>query len=262
MSDCDPNARRSKLKHRAWSVSGFLLLGAVATWIVAWSCILIWPRHMNQQGERLLSDAENMKYFSRNVFRITRFDPANYDGFEYSAVGWTYLAVEPLEWDGGNYEFVALFQFSAGWPFRALRGRHWDSAEQSVNQGVLFLPEWIDDRYWQWRLVPFLPCYPILLGFVADAVVYAGLLWLLFRGPSFLKRHLRSKRGHCAHCDYDLRGLKTTVCPECGHSHSARFAKEQPGEKPGQSPIFESLQHDIGGCPRLSGQSQGEMRRV
>jgi len=37
--------------------------------------------------------------------------------------------------------------------------------------------------------------------------------------------HLLQSRGHCRYCGYDLRGLPSDVCPECGRSFARRGAK-------------------------------------
>ncbi len=51
----------------------------------------------------------------------------------------------------------------------------------------------------------------LLLGSPAILIMAAGVALLIHR-------HLkdRPKPGHCAHCDYDLKGNETGVCPECG----------------------------------------------
>lgn len=52
------------------------------------------------------------------------------------------------------------------------------------------------------------------LGLAGNIVVFTGLLLALERGLYPLLGRWRERRGYCAACAYDLRGLRT--CPECG----------------------------------------------
>jgi hypothetical protein len=53
-----------------------------------------------------------------------------------------------------------------------------------------------------------LPAWAGLIVFASYPVI------LLMRGP--LRCHRRLRAGKCTVCDYDLRGIGSTVCPECG----------------------------------------------
>jgi hypothetical protein len=59
-----------------------------------------------------------------------------------------------------------------------------------------------------------LPTRPLWLGFAANTLFYATLLWLLMYGLSALRRFLRVRRGLCPKCAY-LMG-ESSVCTECG----------------------------------------------
>src|SRR6185503_16154436 len=63
-----------------------------------------------------------------------------------------------------------------------------------------------------------LPLRPVWPGFAANAIVFAAVCWMLFVAPSVLRKALRTKRGLCPACGYDLRGnaAGSNVCPECG----------------------------------------------
>ena len=61
----------------------------------------------------------------------------------------------------------------------------------------------------------FLPPRPLWLGFAANTVLLALVLWSPFV-PWVLRQYLRCKRGLCVKCAYDLRGAEHEVCPECG----------------------------------------------
>ena len=62
-----------------------------------------------------------------------------------------------------------------------------------------------------------LPRCILPMPFALSAVVWAGAVSLVcwFAIPA-AARHLRRKRGACTTCGYDLRGIATPVCPECG----------------------------------------------
>ena len=70
-----------------------------------------------------------------------------------------------------------------------------------------------------------LPLRPIWPGFAINTVFYAVVLWLLFAlggTPFALRRRRRIKRGLCPKCAYDLRGIESSACPECGCLHRHR----------------------------------------
>lgn len=64
-----------------------------------------------------------------------------------------------------------------------------------------------------------LPYRPVWGGLVANTAIYGGLWWLMLFVPPVVRHHLRLRRGHCPHCDYNLQSLTPgTNCPECGHT--------------------------------------------
>jgi hypothetical protein len=62
-----------------------------------------------------------------------------------------------------------------------------------------------------------LPIPPLIAGFAADTVILGALIYALWSAPALIARALRRKPGHCRHCGYDLKGLTSPVCPECGN---------------------------------------------
>ena len=64
--------------------------------------------------------------------------------------------------------------------------------------------------------VRILPLRPIASGFLYNTIFYAVPLWVLVTGPFALRRFIRTKRGLCVKCGYDLKGAEHEVCPECG----------------------------------------------
>lgn len=62
-----------------------------------------------------------------------------------------------------------------------------------------------------------LPLRPAWPGLVANSIVFGGLAWFICGGWCVVRGWRRRKRGACARCAYDLRGLAQGArCPECG----------------------------------------------
>jgi hypothetical protein len=117
-----------------------------------------------------------------------------------------------------------------GWPLRALEGRaagtmNTKSSEPYVGQvGVLMSRDAVTFRQVgnQNSLadVRIIPSRPLWRGLVGDALIFAAA-WFLFlklarAGFADLAARRRNRRGLCPHCGYDLTGLESGVCPECG----------------------------------------------
>lgn len=65
------------------------------------------------------------------------------------------------------------------------------------------------------RAIPLRPVWP---GLIADTLFYALLFAGLHRLSAWGRRTRRRRRGRCAACGYDLFGLNSPTCPECGHN--------------------------------------------
>jgi hypothetical protein len=114
---------------------------------------------------------------------------------------------------------------AAGWPMKALVGRQYlqfdfDARPGTFREhigherGVLRFGHDAPRKGW-------LPIAPLWPGFVIDTALY-GCPVLIGFGASDIRRWRRRRRGLCAHCAYDLRGLsKGAACPECGRELSA-----------------------------------------
>lgn len=72
---------------------------------------------------------------------------------------------------------------------------------------------------WQPALAS-IPLSPIWFGIVVDTITFAAAWWLVLAGFGVWRR--RAWVGTpCGQCGYNLHGLTTTVCPECGTAISA-----------------------------------------
>jgi hypothetical protein len=66
-----------------------------------------------------------------------------------------------------------------------------------------------------------LPLRPVWPGLLVNVAFYAAGWFLLLRGHRAIRRKLRTRRGLCPQCAYDMRNTPHT-CPECGwvpHPH-------------------------------------------
>ncbi|MCA9306485.1 MAG: hypothetical protein KDA16_08120 [Phycisphaerales bacterium] len=61
-----------------------------------------------------------------------------------------------------------------------------------------------------------LPYLPIPIGLTIDTIFWGGLWWLAIFGLTSFKKRRRTRKGRCASCNYDLRGINAPNCPECG----------------------------------------------
>lgn len=128
-------------------------------------------------------------------------------------------------------------EIATGWPLLALaryevsRVNLFDSIRGAGSFGTSLsasgaLPLWsggITRHGWADQQPPqgtatILPTYPLAWGFAGNTVFYAACLagpWLIGRA---LRRRLRTRRGLCGRCGYDIAGL--AACPECGTTHA------------------------------------------
>ena len=121
----------------------------------------------------------------------------------------------------------------AGWPLFALWNK-WDvnteDGSHQISGGISlsYAPFTPDDVYDSLPLVPLWP------GFAINTLFYAGVLWMLFRGPFALRRMIRKRRGHCPACNYPIG--QSPVCTECGAAvPSVRVTSSAGNDKPARA---------------------------
>ena len=121
--------------------------------------------------------------------------------------------------DGRSFIGIGFWTFSeieAGWPLKSFRRSTRIQEEQAA---------W--HRQYSWTPnTPFptvlsadaeefmLPLRPIWTGFVANALLYCGVLLALIIVPRSLRRLIRLQRGQCPNCTYPI-GVSDR-CTECG----------------------------------------------
>lgn len=153
---------------------------------------------------------------------------------EIQVPGWSRAAHPPTrsEVEDGTW----FYEHARGWPILAL---YWRDTYSHASQPPNWRTEWgweIPGRFAKSRTVPLAVIWP---GFLMDALFYGALWFGLIVGLGATKRALRTRRGLCPMCAYDLRGgtleagrlcHRIQGCPECGWN---RNDDQPPGEAGG-----------------------------
>lgn len=132
---------------------------------------------------------------------------------------------------------VVQQEFAAGWPRLAL----WSQRRlvgPMGNRTETFEGEWLfgraAGRNGSSTFSTWLPLLPIWRGLLIDTAFWGGV-WFVLLWPTGLvagkiKRVRRRKRGRCAWCRYDLRGIEGAFCPECGKKKAAGNGHQAAGK--------------------------------
>lgn len=192
------------------------LLGAAATYAVAWSASL-WAAGGFKSGPP-----------------ITPAASANLDWPAPVPADWTYpTSITEYGFHGGAltvashaappFRTCTLEVFRSGWPWRALTcSRRTDEHAGKIVQtwhaggGV--------DRDPPTEIPRSLPLKPLWRGFLLDTFFYTAIAWLLWRIPVSIRRRLWREHFRCIHCGYNIATLpdNATDCPECGRTVKSR----------------------------------------
>lgn len=217
-----------------------LLLGAVINVAVAWACVC-WS---DLDSENVLSTgvwpvrvSEDWPVFMTNsiVAAPDNWKPDSVLKTTQSGFGLTHVRAYAC-WPAATNvkQRVSAVQdvLSSGWPSRSLF-YEFHTGEASGGSGVrkdlptvgrsltpgstwsdgVTMPDWVRSKY-QWKRP--LPIRVHALGFAINTVVYAGVLALIWRLSGLIRQVARHRHGLCVECGYDLRGIASGVCPECG----------------------------------------------
>ena len=210
------------MKRRLTQIALFLILGAIVNVAVAWGCACWSPMTWAELaiGEELPWPLPVPDDWPPVPTWIGRDRSFGLDEFSAHANSELLTVRAGSQW-----------VLCAGWPLHALAierhraaphkfGRHFGLWMQYESQGDwldgLAIPRWIP---WSERgsvYISGLPTYPVWPGFAINTVFYAFIVWLVFAAPFALRRRRRIKRGLCSKCGYDLRGVRSVACPECG----------------------------------------------
>jgi hypothetical protein len=116
-------------------------------------------------------------------------------------------------------------EYQAGWPMTAFSGDRLHADGLRVLRappqlaGALAAPAWLHPRGAIGYLLDgerMVPLRPLWMGLGVNAVLYGAALWCVARAGRGVRAWDRRRRGACGGCGYDLRGIASTLCPECG----------------------------------------------
>jgi hypothetical protein len=208
-------------------VAVYLLAGAVMSYAVAWICQISAGRFPNEVSFEL-------SCIGRGPLRMDALSGC--PGVSGCRVYPRHKLAEPLPdgaddvpywmdnpmWglDEPDARSPSAYWWSAGVPFRCCRGvKAYTTSSSSQSRGIVVWEIGAEDVW-----VPLEPWWP---GLIANSASFAALLWF---GPRLVRltgawayapfraiRKWRLRRACCCPCcAYDLRGLSTPNCPECG----------------------------------------------
>lgn len=102
-----------------------------------------------------------------------------------------------------------------GWPFQTLW--HWQDAEYGRVHGAIPFETLgrLRERYpgQAWSGLSYLPIWS---GIILNTLFYAMLFVCLISIPDVTRSIRHRVHDGCPHCGYDLAGLTSSQCPECG----------------------------------------------
>lgn len=119
------------------------------------------------------------------------------------------------------------FEIGSGWPFRSLRAEFRDTPQGKPRSGNIYtvvsgigLPTRAVKvgtiKVFKPLALPYDPIWP---GFLGSSAFYSAYWLALLVGIPLARRIRRARRGRCAGCGYDHRGLTPgSPCPECGRA--------------------------------------------
>ncbi len=125
--------------------------------------------------------------------------------------------------EGGSFVYTdsASFACSAGWPFHSMHGSR--TFYPTHGDSTLLAPPWPKIEMAPMVTGLFtrpgpmhraLPTVPIALGFAANSLIYAAILFVPCLLLLALRQQLRRRHNRCTACAYQLTG--EPICPECG----------------------------------------------
>ncbi len=235
------NAITSSMKRIARWLIVCLLLGIVSTIAVAWACAAwVDPYTTAQPSPRRSGGAMDGRYYTlwivgeHSAFGTvrTRSTWDDQSSVPVKVRGPFFGPPEPLipKWapflvpsadDPAGPEHARVAD-ARGWPFLAMwSALAYDGKLQpptkmpTIINGLVLNSDALSGPNPQ-TTVRMLPLALIWTGFLVDATLYCLLWFALLMMIVGVRRALRSQRGCCVICGYDLRGTPHGQCPECG----------------------------------------------
>ncbi len=208
------------------SVVVVVVLGAVTSLAVAWSCSLL-ESALPQPSPTLTRSAvgpdnsglasfatidkfgsTQARLFALNFDAPSLQESGVFNKLPPDAAPWVPFILDPRIRDSDT---PTHWLYASGWPFHCVLGASLERRDRTrLHIGVVFLLR--HGRAW-------ICTHPYWPGLTANTGIYAAGWWITLFGFTTLRggrRHLRARRGLCPTCAYDLRHDLGKGCPECG----------------------------------------------
>ena len=197
-----------------------LILGVVTTVGVAWGCA-VWapvPIFIISFGTRTHSTncewSVRMNRTAGGLRVVSHASNSSWNSFQSphkkEVPSWSVATTDPsiAECEEG----VLVTEDAYGWPSPTMRYRVRESGPSPSAQ-----VEWgLSIGQDQWGPIHILPLRPITGSFLGSVVTFAAVWFGLLFAPGMARRFIRTRRGRCPRCGYDLRGEFKDGCSECG----------------------------------------------
>ena len=191
-----------------------LLVGAVANVGVAWvGAVCTLGIHLPQKP------SDRSVQIGRSLW--TKYAPVGAAPIPDIQIGGANFAGEFCIMFAESESLIVNVHFECtGWPLKSLAAVVVESrrppavkySEQELIGGI--------GLNWRSGGGPILPYLPVWRGLIVNTVLYGAMFWLMFASWPVGRRLIRSRRGLCLWCGYDLHGTEHDRCPECGRAVS------------------------------------------
>jgi len=208
-----------------------LVLGLVTSISIAW---VVAARHIDFGGTTTLTSySDDQGGWTRSSFGMTHISVTNAtwtDGYKAGAraLAQRWVLLPAIETVNRTFETGKRspesedWVVAAGWPWRcawchAQQSQFWLSPTLAPGDPSINLTPAVRSGERKLRV---LPLRPLWLGLIGNMLFYSAFWFLLLSIPA-LYRTLRRRKGCCAKCGYNLKGIGSANCPECGAATAA-----------------------------------------
>ncbi len=205
----------------------FALVGVFITLLLAWPLPLIllrmgWNKHEHGRREPWTSPSgihcgvqiSHLTFSDWYMVRPVRMEDSRaLLGDHIRLPAWVAYPPAP------NTNLYNIDTAATGWPWRSMTSESWVFRNRPETPSG----EWREELRGNLELLKLpsgriiLPLRPIWGGLLGDSALYAITSWMLLNGLGTLRGIIRSRRGRCPRCGYDIRNAPPP-CPECGHA--------------------------------------------
>ena len=203
---------RSPIKRWHKSVLLYLLVGAMANVGVAWVGA-VWTLGFHRPQK----PSDRCVQIGRALW--TKYAPVGAAPIPDIQIAGANFAGEFCMMLAESESLIVYMHFECtGWPLKSFAAVVVESrrspavkySEQELIGGI--------ELNWRGGGGPILPYLPVWRGLIVNTVFYGAMFWLMFASWPVGRRIIRSRRGLCLWCGYDLHGTEHDRCPECGRA--------------------------------------------